>query len=171
MCKSALRLFQSVLLKPPDCSFLGIKQQDQNLLFSQQYSNISQPVSCQTILSHFRMFLFFFYLFMFGNYAFCWTPCSKLILPLGTVKSWSWAISHPLSAEFIKLADSASTVISVFDRNCISHFQNALHANCPALIFPFILQMNCMWTVKTVSGRLLFSLSVYLVACSLLTFQ
>lgn len=71
--------------------FSGIKQQDQNQIFSHWHSNISQAANCQTILCHFSKFLCF-YLFMFCNYAFCWTLYSKLIFPLGTIKSWSWAL-------------------------------------------------------------------------------
>lgn len=71
--------------------FLSHETAGLNLIFSLWHSNISQAANCQTILCHFTKFLCF-YLFMFCNYAFCWTPYSKLIFPLGTVKSWSWAL-------------------------------------------------------------------------------
>lgn len=91
----SLIYFLSVCLSltTPDfsLSLSDMKQQDQNLIFSLWHSNISQAANCQTILCHFSKFLCF-YLFMFCNYAFCWTPYSKLIFPLGTIKSWSWAL-------------------------------------------------------------------------------
>lgn len=79
---------------------------------------------------------------------------------LGSIKSricFMSFISHPLSAKFMRLAAAASDVISVFDCNSISHFWNAEHAYCPALIIPFhfakLKCLNCEKRLPVFSGH------------------